>query len=211
MPYGTSCAREQICARSCALVVPLTASRSPSGSPPRWSVLPCDLPQALRPAQTRAVVHGLIHTATASVVSLRILACRAVIAGTRSAVAARLSCACSANDTARLACVALYSAQDRPSLGADGVKPAAIHPARRLLRERLPRRKISGRTRPGARSGQSNPRRGLSRAQRMDAGAIGCDHSQRRRASGPWVICDFSGIRSGCSQSKTRTRLQTGS
>ena len=41
---------------------PLTASRSPSGSTvssASWTVLPCDLPPALRPAQTHAVVHGV--------------------------------------------------------------------------------------------------------------------------------------------------------
>ena len=72
----------------------------------------CDLPQACRPAQTRVVMHGLIQTATAAVVSLRFLAGIVVIAGTRTAFAARLLCACRANDTARLACVALRSAQD---------------------------------------------------------------------------------------------------
>ena len=92
LPCGTSCARERTRAPSCPLAaVPLTPSRCPCGSPPRWTVLPCDLPQALRSASTRVVMHGVTHTATASVVSLPILACIAgiVIAGTRTTFAAR--------------------------------------------------------------------------------------------------------------------------
>ena len=83
---------------------------------PQWiaatldHVLPCDLPQAPRPAQTRMVVHGVTQTATAAVVSLPFLACLADIARPRSAFAAQRKDVCSANDSTRLTCVALHSA-----------------------------------------------------------------------------------------------------
>ena len=138
------------------------------------------------------------------------LALIAVICGTRTTFTGRLHCACSENDTARLACFALRSAQDRPSIGADGVKTSGMHPALRLLIDRLPWRKIIGKHSPRC-AGADKPTQSVEHHPQivLTLGRLGRDHGQIGCANGPCVIWDFSGIRSGFSHCNAITRLQT--
>ena len=154
----------------------------------------------------------------------------------RSAVAARLRWGCSANDTARLACVALRSAQDRPSIGADGVKtyrPGLVdiparrrpvwaspvpcgtygsnHPACTLRGGCCETASHGGKffgTHSPRRAGAANPTQGVDHHAHSGwrLGRLGRDHWQRRRANGPCVICHFRGIRSGVSHSDVLTQ-----
>ena len=102
--------------------------------------------------------------------------------------------------TCRLACFALRAAQDRPSIGAAGVKTSGMHPALRLLIDRLPWRKISGKHSPRC-AGADNPTQGVEHHPQtvLTLWQLGIDHCQIGCVHGPCVICNFSGIRSGFS------------